>query len=41
MLPAVLGFFFVLIHAGFVAYKALIMGRRRNLHRNVAVSCHE
>lgn len=37
MLPAVLGFFFVIVHFGYVAYKACIMGRRRDLHRNLAV----
>ena len=37
MMPAVLGFFFVVMHLAFVFYKACIKGRRRNLHRNAAV----
>ena len=36
MLPAVLGFFFVLLHVGSVAHKACILGRRKNLQRNLA-----
>lgn len=36
MLPLVLGFFFVLMHVCSVAYKALILGRRKNLQRNLA-----
>ena len=37
-LPAVLGLFFIIMHVCYVAYKAFVMGRRNNLHRNVAVS---
>lgn len=36
MLPAVLGFFFVLLHGFSVAYKACILGRRKNLQRNLS-----